>query len=242
MTTQTTVLAGTTDAGPFTGFPREGLDFLARLREDNTKAFFDEHRATYESALLGPARAFVVALGDELRERVSPAIRAEPRVGGSILRMNRDVRFSAERVPYKEHLHLVFWEGEGHSRERPCYSVRLRPDGVGLSVGIARLERDALAAYRAGVIDERAGAALEEAVAMATAPAKVSLSEPALKRVPRGIDAGHPRAALLRHAGVLVSGHWAMPREVSSPRLVRWAAERLEAMAPVERWLTEVLP
>jgi uncharacterized protein (TIGR02453 family) len=242
MTSQTTVVPETTDAGPFTGFPREGLDFLARLREDNSKEFFDEHRSTYEAALLGPARAFVVALGDELRARVAPAIRAEPHVDGSILRMNRDLRFSSERRPYKDHLHLVLWEGEGHSRERPCYSVRLRPEGLGLSAGIARLERDALAAYRAAVIDERAGAALEDAVGRATAAAKMSLSAPALKRVPRGMDPGHPRAALLRHAGVLVSGDWALPREISSPRLVRWVAERLEAMAPVERWLTEVLP
>jgi uncharacterized protein (TIGR02453 family) len=232
----------TTTTETFTGFPPDGLDFLARLREDNTKAFFDEHRPTYDIALLGPARAFVVALGEELRARVSPAIRAEPRVDGSILRMNRDLRFSPDRGPYKDHLHLVFWEGEAHSRERPCFSVRLRPEGIGLGAGIARLEREALAAYRAAVLDERAGAALEDALALATALPKVSVPDPAFKRGPRGIDPDHPRGALLRHSGVLVSGDWAVPREISSPRLVRWAAERLEAMAPVERWLTEVLP
>jgi uncharacterized protein (TIGR02453 family) len=237
-----TIPANTAGVEPFTGFPRHGLGFLAGLRENNTKAFFEEHRSTYESALLEPARAFVLALGEELRARVSPAIRVEPRVDGSILRMNRDLRFSPEARPYKDHLHLVWWEGDGHSRERPCFSVRLRPEGLGLGAGIARLERDPLAAFRAAVIDERTGPALEDAVARATAAAKVSVSEPAFKRVPRGVDPGHPRAALLRHAGVLVSGDWAMPREISSPRLVRWVAERLEAMAPVERWLTAVLP
>jgi uncharacterized protein (TIGR02453 family) len=240
--TMTTNPAGAAGIEPFTGFPRQGLDFLARLRANNTKAFFDEHRAAYESALLGPARAFVVALGEELRARVSPAIRAEPRVDGSILRMNRDLRFSPERAPYKDHLHLVFWEGEAHSRERPCFSVRLRPEGIGLGAGIARLEREALAAYRAAVVDERAGAALEDALTRAAALPEVSVSEPAFKRVPRGIDPHHPRAALLRHGGVLVSGDWAVSREISSTRLVRWTAERLEAMAPVERWLTDVLP
>lgn len=232
----------TTMTETFTGFPREGLDFLARLREDNTKAFFDANRSTYEAALLWPARAFVVALGDELRARVSPGIRAEPHVNGSILRMSRDLRFSPERRPYKEHLHLVFWEGAAHSRERPCLSVRLRPEGISLGAGLPRLEGGALAAYRAAVLDDRTGAALEAALARATATPKASVAEPALKRVPRGVDPQHPRAALLRHAGVLVSGDWAVPREISSPRLVRWAAERLEAMAPVERWLSEVLP
>jgi len=88
----------------FAGFPPEGLAFLDGLARDNTKAYFDAHRATYESALLEPAKAFVVALGEELHTRVSPAIRAEPRVNGSILRINRDTRFSADKTPYKDHL------------------------------------------------------------------------------------------------------------------------------------------
>jgi uncharacterized protein (TIGR02453 family) len=90
----------------FAGFPPEGLAFLEGLGRDNTKAYFDAHRATYESALLEPAKAFVVALGEELRARVSPGIRAEPRVNGSILRINRDTRFSADKTPYKDHLDL----------------------------------------------------------------------------------------------------------------------------------------
>jgi uncharacterized protein (TIGR02453 family) len=232
----------TTTETAFAGFPREGLDFLARLREDNTKAFFDEYRATYESALLAPARAFVVAIGEALRKEVSPAIRAEPRIGGSILRMNLDQRFNPGGGPYKDHLHLVFWEGDGHSRERPCFWVRLRPDGIALGAGISRFEREALAAYRAAVLDHHAGDALRDALAEATAPVKVSLSEPALMRVPRGVDPAHPRADLLRHTGLVVSGTWALPRETASPRLVAWVVDRLTDMVPVERWLTEVLP
>jgi len=114
----------------FRGFPREGLEFLAGLAEDNSRAYFDAHRDIYEAALLAPAKAFVVALGEELRARVAPGLRAEPRVNGSILRINRDTRFTTDKRPYKEHLDFWFWEGDGPSRAYPGLFVRLRQPAV----------------------------------------------------------------------------------------------------------------
>jgi uncharacterized protein (TIGR02453 family) len=226
----------------FAGFPREGLEFLAGLASDNTGEYFDSHRATYASALLQPAKDFVIVLGEELRERVSPGLRAEPRVNGSILRINRDTRFSTDKRPYKEHLDIWFWEGDAPSRERPGLSVRLRPATVVLSAGIHRLEPAALAAYRAAVDDDRTGIALDEAIEDATMLRGVTLGGLAYKRVPRGFDADHPRAELLRHGALYVSGEWKLPRSVSGPGFVGWAVERLEQIAPVERWLTAALP
>jgi uncharacterized protein (TIGR02453 family) len=226
----------------FAGFPRDGLEFLAGLAEDNTRAYFDARRDVYESALLQPAKAFVTALGDELHARVAPGLRAEPRVNGSILRINRDTRFSADKRPYKEHLDFWFWEGEGPSRERPGLFMRLRPTTVGLGAGMHHFEPTALAAYRAAVADERSGRALEEALAAATGLRGTSLGGETYKRVPRGFAADHPRAALLRHGGLYAAGEWKLPRRVSDRAFVTWTAERLERLAPVERWLTAVLP
>ena len=226
----------------FTGFPPEGLAFLEGLARENTKAYFDAHRATYASALLEPAKAFVVALGEELHARVSPAIRAEPRVNGSILRINRDTRFSADKVPYKEHLDFWLWEGEGPSRERPGFFVRLRPATITVGVGMHRFERPALEAYREAVGEERSGRELEDAIARATGLPGVAVGGgEAYKRVPQGFGVDHPRADLLRHNALYVSGDWDLPAEVSSPGFAPWVAERLEHMAPVERWLTKVL-
>jgi uncharacterized protein (TIGR02453 family) len=225
----------------FAGFPREGFDFLAGLAADNTREHFDARRAIYESALLQPAKDFVLALGEELRARVSPGLRVEPRVNGSILRINRDTRFSADKRPYKDYLDLWFWEGDAPSRERPGLFVRLRPATVVLGAGMHRFEPPALAAYRAAVADDGTGRALEQAIAEATALRRVACGGPAYKRIPRGFDPDHPRADLLRHGALYVSGEWNLPRAVSGPAFVGWAAERLERMAPVERWLTATL-
>jgi uncharacterized protein (TIGR02453 family) len=226
----------------FAGFPREGLEFLAGLAEDNSRTYFDAHRDVYETALLAPAKAFVVALGEELRARVAPGLRAEPRVNGSILRINRDTRFTTDKRPYKEHLDFWFWEGDGPSREHPGLFVRLRPAVVLLGAGMHRFTPPALAAYRAGVVADDTGPSLEEAIAAATALRGVTVSEPELKRVPRGLPADHPREKLLRHASLYVGGEWKLPRAVSGPGFVGWSADRLERMAPVERWLTAALP
>jgi len=232
----------TTAATGFAGFPREGLEFLADLASDNSKEFFDAHRATYESALLGPAKDFVIALGEQLQARISPGIRAEPRVNGSILRIARDTRFTTDKRPYKEHVDMWFWEGDAPSRERPGLSVRLRPATVVLSAGIHRFEHAVLGAYRAAVDDDRSGAALEVAIEDATMLRGVKLGGPAYKRVPRAFDSDHPRAELLRHGALYVSGEWKLPRAASGPGFVGWVADRLEQIAPVERWLTATLP
>jgi uncharacterized protein (TIGR02453 family) len=226
----------------FAGFPLEGLEFLEGLATDNSREYFDAHRTTYESELLAPAKDFVVALGAELRSRVAAGIRAEPRINGSILRINRDTRFSSDKRPYKEHVDFWFWQGDAPSRERPGLFVRLRPATVVLGAGMHRFEPPVLAAYRAAVADEGTGRALEEALGAATGLRGATVGGLAYKRVPRGFAADHPRAELLRHGALYVSGEWKLPRAVSSPAFVGWAAERLERLSPVERWLTATLP
>ena len=215
----------TTATDTFAGFPREGLAVLEALARDNTRPCFEANRAAYESALLAPAKAFVVAL-----------------VNGSILRINRDTRFSADKRPYKEHIDVWLWEGEGPSRERPGYFMRLRPATVTVGVGMHRFERPVLEAYRAAVGEERSGRELEDALARATELPGVTVGGgDAYKRVPREFAADHPRADLLRHGALYVSGDWELPAEASHHSFVGWVADRLEHMAPVERWLTKVL-
>lgn len=124
--------AGPAPEAGFTGFPAVGLEFLAGLVKDNTKTYVDAHRATYERALLAPAKAFVDATGDELRRRGVPRIQAEPRVGGSIFRITADQRYTPT-APYKTHLDFVFWEGPERTHpQTPAARIRPRRPGGAL--------------------------------------------------------------------------------------------------------------
>src|SRR5258707_3097361 len=87
----------------FTGFGAAGLEFLAGLEHDNSRRFFDAHRSAYREELLEPSKAFVVALGEQVRQRISAGLRAEPRVGGSLFRIGNGLRFNQHKPPYKPH-------------------------------------------------------------------------------------------------------------------------------------------
>jgi uncharacterized protein (DUF2461 family) len=117
----------------FAGFPPETIRFLRELRANNRKDWFDAHRDDYEAYWVAPAKAFVVAAGRQLAELV-PQIRAEPRVLGSILRVNRDTRFSRDPSPYKDHLDFWFWEGERRQAVSGFFA-RLTPEALGVGAG-----------------------------------------------------------------------------------------------------------
>jgi uncharacterized protein (TIGR02453 family) len=176
-------------------FPATTRAFLAGLRADNSKGWFEAHRAEYEAGYVSPASAFVEAMGPRLRE-VSPDVQWAPKVGGSMMRIHRDTRFSTDKRPYKDHLDLWFWHGARKGWEAPGFFLRITPAQVWLGAGQHHLPKDVLERYRAAVVDQVAGPALESAAAAAEA-AGLAVGEGHRKRVPAGYPADHPRARFL---------------------------------------------
>jgi uncharacterized protein (TIGR02453 family) len=204
-------------------FPRETLAFLAGLRDNNSKAWFDEHRREYEDYVLEPARDFVEAMGAEL----GPKVHADPRVNGSIFRINRDTRFSKDKRPYKHHLDLWFWQGEGPSRGCPGFWFRLTPERLGLGAGMHGFEGELLSRYRDAV-----GPELRRIVE--ALPAEVELGGRTYKRPPVGYPADEP---LLLHSGLYAGADCPIPAEVHTPRFAVFCAERFRPLAPLVDWL-----
>jgi uncharacterized protein (TIGR02453 family) len=226
----------------FAGFPDAAFALLEALEADNSKRTFDAHRAAYDGALMGPARELVSDLGSELQTRVSASLHADPRVNGSIFRMNRDTRFSKDKTPYKTHLDLFFWEGEGRSRECPGFFFRMTPSTIVLGAGFHHFDPSLLARFREAVSAERSGPALEQAV-IRVRESGAEIGGEAFKRVPRGFDPANPRAELLRYGGLFAFAERRLPPEVSTGAFVGWCAERLEPLAPIHVWLRdEVFP
>src|SRR5438105_4280903 len=135
----------------FAGFPPQTIHFLDELSHHNTREWFQEHRADYEAVYLQPARELVLSIGERLDE-LGDGLHAEPKVHGSIFTVNRDVRFSKDKSPFKTHLDLWFWHGDGPSRDRPGYFLRLTAEALTLGAGMHAFADRALHTYRETIL------------------------------------------------------------------------------------------
>ncbi|SEP14318.1 DUF2461 domain-containing protein [Trujillonella endophytica] len=173
----------------FDGFPDEGLVFYEGLEADNSKTYWTQHRAVYESCVRGPLQA----LADELASEFGPA---------KLFRPYRDVRFSNDKTPYKTHQGAVV---EPPGRGAGAWYVQVSADGLRVAGGCWRLESDQVARYRRAVVDDVQGRRLAGEVARLTA-AGWEVGGDRLTRTPTGfaVDDGD-RAALLRHRSLSVA-------------------------------------
>src|SRR5262245_19810153 len=113
-----------TDA--FKGFG-PALHFLSELKSRNDKAWFDKNKERYESDVREPARAFVRAMAPKLARFSSEFIADDSRVGGSIMRIHKDVRFSKDKSPYKTNLGIQFRHRTGKDIHAPGLYVHVDP-------------------------------------------------------------------------------------------------------------------
>jgi len=224
----------------FPGFPRECLVFFKELKRNNNKVWFEQHRSDYEVQVLDLARAFVVALGTRL-QRIAPKIHADPRIDRSIFRIFRDTRFSPDKTPYKTHLGLWFWEGDGPRMECSGFYFELEPKKLFLGAGVYWVPPSMLDFYRQAVVDPRHGQALRRAVQACLAVPGCTLGGQHYKRVPRGYDPQHPNAALLLHTGLWAGTNESLPTTLSTPAIVEYCYERFAALVPMHRWLRDMI-
>ncbi|MEO7221339.1 MAG: DUF2461 domain-containing protein [Devosia sp.] len=221
----------------FKGFPPETLAFLKGITAHNEKTWFDANRTLYEAGYAAPARAFVEELGPKLKT-IAPNVQFEPKVNGSMSRINRDIRFSKDKRPYKEHLGLWFWHGDKRQWDVPGFWFELTPQHVQLGVGIYMLQGEALDAFRQSVIHPRSGKTLLATVAAVEAKGKYEIGGKTRKLKPRGFEADPDRADYLLYEGLYVS--MTLPAETAAkPRLADVCLRHYTAMWPIGRWLLD---
>ena len=92
----------------FKGFSDAGLQFLADLRANNNREWFNEHKPIYRDEIVEPALDFIVDFGGRLRA-IYPDLNFDTRTNGagSLMRIYRDTRFSKDKTPYKTNVGIV---------------------------------------------------------------------------------------------------------------------------------------
>jgi uncharacterized protein (TIGR02453 family) len=217
------------------GVPKETVRFLAGLAKNNDKTWFDAHRADYDAYYVDAGRALVEALGPRLK-KIDGAVHAEPKTGGSMMRIYRDTRFAKDKRPYKDHLDLWFWSGKKKGWDSSGFYLRLTPKTLMLGAGMHMFAPPVLATYRKAASRDRDGAALAKIVGQLRA-AGYEVGGETYKKTPRGVPDAHPRAALLKHSGLYVGWEAKHPRELGSAKLLDLIAKHYAKMAPLHRWL-----
>jgi uncharacterized protein (TIGR02453 family) len=203
-------------ANTFKGFPREAVDFLAKLEANNDRVWFNAHKADYERACKEPMQQLL----DDLDQKFGAG-------GSKLYRIHRDVRFSKDKTPYKTFQAAHFAAGY----------LSLSADGLYVGTGAFMLDGPTLERYRQAVADDRTGAELVKTqAALKTKGYEVEGHGDALKIVPRGYDKEHPRAELLKQKSVLVGKNFT-PAEVTSPKLVVAVTKVITDVKPLTNWL-----
>jgi len=214
----------------FPGFPPEALAFFRGLARNNRREWFQARKATFEEQVKQPMRDLVERLNVDLR-RFAPEFVTEP--DKAVYRIYRDVRFSQDKKPYKEHIAASF-------RRRGCannggYYVAVSHKYVEVAGGIYMPSPEELLAIRTTVADRYD----DLRRILRAAPLRKLLGDlrgEQLTRIPKGFACDHPAADLLKFKQFYV--YVELPPELATtPKLYPDVLQRFKAMRPLVDFL-----
>jgi uncharacterized protein (TIGR02453 family) len=205
----------------YSGFSPAAVEFYDQLQVHNTRSWWAEHKSTYEREIRDPMRELLDALSDEF----GPA---------RIFRPNRDVRFSKDKSPYKDHIGAI-----AQIEDAVGYYVQLSVRGLMTAGGWYSPLGAQTSRFRASV-DSPAVAPLETGLAkLRRAKPPFSIEGSPLKTRPRGVPADHPRIELLRCTQLIATREYGTPQWLNTRKVIDVVRKDWRAMAPVVEWLAD---
>jgi uncharacterized protein (TIGR02453 family) len=209
------------------------FQFLRELKVNNRRDWFAANKARYQRDVEAPMQQFILDLGDRLHH-ISPRFRADPRrVGGSMFRIYRDTRFSADKSPFKPWVAARFAHSAPGDGSVPAFYLHLEPgDSVG-GGGIYHPDPASLLRVR-----QRIAAAPREW--RAVLKTGLAVQGDSLKRVPPGFEPRHRFADDLKRKDHYVLTSFTT-RDVTGSRFLDLYTETCERTAPLVAFLTRAL-
>lgn len=206
----------------FTGFPVAALDFYDDLELDNTKSFWEAHKAVYAESVKKPFEALAADLSPEFG-------------AFKIFRPYRDVRFAKDKTPYKTHQGAFVAAGPSMG-----WYVELSPRGVRVGGGFYEASGARLAAIRDAIDDDTTGPALQRLLRRLE-KAGFQVGGERLKTTPRGYAADHPRIDLLRHKQIVVGRPYGFEKVIHTPAVATLVRDDWRTLKPLVSWLQKAV-
>lgn len=219
-------------------FSKQTFTFLAALAQNNERAWFEQHRQEYEDLVRSPALDFISDMSDEMPS-ISRHFLAQPsKVGGSLMRIQRDTRFGKDKTPYKTNIGIQFRHEVGKDIHAPGYYLHIAPGECFVGIGLWHPEADALFKIRDAIAqkgDEWLVARDDRAFRK-----HYSLEGDTLANAPRGFAKDHPLVADLKRKDFIGMAKLS-EAEVTSDTLRAQVVTRFRDAAPYMRFLCKAL-
>jgi uncharacterized protein (TIGR02453 family) len=218
----------------FSGFPKEGLQFLRSLKRHNNREWFQDHKAIYEQYVKQPMFGLIEALAADF-QIFAPEMVASPKL--SAYRIYRDTRFSKNKSPYKTHIAAVFPHSKLGKHDGAGFYLHIAPAEVFIGGGLYMPFPEDLRRVRQHIADEHQ-AFVKIIGSRQFQKLFGGITGEQLSRVPRGFSATDPAAEYLKYKNLLASRDLA-PEVAVSPRFYKLVVETFEGMVPFIRFLNE---
>jgi uncharacterized protein (TIGR02453 family) len=205
------------------------LNFLIQLKENNNREWFAEHKKAFEIEQK-LAKTFFTSVGEQLGK-----IDSIERI--QIFRIYRDVRFSKDKLPYKNHFSV------GFTRTKPLlrggYYLHIEPGGS--FVGGGFWEPNPVDLYRIRKEFEMDDEEIRTIIADPNFKKFFGeLKGEELKTAPKGFDKTHPAIDLIRKKQYLLTRSFS-DKEVFAPNFKEDVLATFQAMQPFFNYMSEVL-
>jgi len=220
-------------------FERNFFKFLEDLEAHNNRDWFQANKERYETEVRDPFLRFIAFLQPALK-KIDPHYVADPRpVGGSMMRIYRDIRFSKDKSPYKTFVAAHFWHSGGKDGATPAYYLHLTPGQSSIGSGIWRPEPNALKNIRKAIVKN--GEQWKKITSGRDFRSTCGMAGESLQRPPAGFEADHPLIEDIKRKDFITSSPHLSDREVCAKDFNGTVVDYFRATAPFLKFLSSAV-
>jgi uncharacterized protein (TIGR02453 family) len=205
------------------------------LKENNNRDWFNTNKKRYEDEVREPLLRFVMEFGLRLSDISTHFVADARRTGGSLFRIYRDTRFSADKTPYKIAAGIQFRHESAKDIHAPGFYLHLEPKGSFMGMGLWRPDSKTATKIRNAIVENPEE--WQGIVSQADLLNSFEIHGDSLKRPPRGFDPNHPLIEDLKRKDFLIFRKLDQ-EETCQPEFIDLFAGYCRVGAPFMRFLT----
>lgn len=239
-------------AAPPPSIPPAAFRFLGDLSKNNNREWFANNKARYERDLRQPCLAFIAALATPLH-KISEHYVADPKpMGGSLFRIHRDTRFSADKSPYKLHSGMSFYHAATKAAPRgnaagnamlgrldaPVFYLHLEPGQCFIGAGLWHPQSQSMKKVRDYICNNPFS--WKRATQDAKFRKVFTLGGDTLSRPPQGYDPKHELIEDLKRKDFVCMAPL-NEDQLAAPDALKTVARHFTLAAPLVDWLCGAL-